>query len=73
MPKPVKLRRKPRIPAPPESVQREYVDIPTAAATVSVSAATIRRQLTKGTLKRYKFGARTLIRVSELMGQIKSA
>jgi excisionase family DNA binding protein len=49
---------------------QEFIDIPTAAGEVWVSDATIRRMLTQGRLKRFKFGSRTLIRRSELLNKI---
>ena len=62
----VRLNKKPRLMPPPSAPTAEYVDIPTAAALVAVSSVTIRRRLTENKLQRYKFGSRTLIRVSQL-------
>jgi hypothetical protein len=54
-----------------------FVDIPGAAALLCVSEATIRRYLTRKTLKRYKVGkgpnTRTLLNRDEVLSLIREA
>jgi hypothetical protein len=52
-------------------LEREYIDVPGAADFACCSKATIRRMLTAGELTRFKFGARTLIKVAELRGLVR--
>ncbi|MGH9727512.1 MAG: helix-turn-helix domain-containing protein [Candidatus Acidiferrales bacterium] len=51
----------------------EFLTCKEVAALLRMSEISIRRFLTRGTLKRYKCGARTLIRRSEAMGLIREA
>jgi excisionase family DNA binding protein len=52
---------------------RPFCDIPEASRIVRCSQATIRRLLTQKKLIRYKFGARTLIKTSELLALVRKA
>ena len=69
----VKLKTPPPLAPAPAPVEREFVDVPGAADFACCSKATIRRMLTAGELTRFKFGARTLIKVAELRGLVKKA
>jgi len=51
----------------------EFVTCKEAASMVKLSEVSIRRFLTKGKLRRYKVGSRTLIRLSEVLGLIREA
>ncbi len=53
-------------------IEREFVDVATAAGWTCASKATIRRMLTAGELTRYKFGSRTLIKIAELRSHVKA-
>jgi hypothetical protein len=60
----------------PAAVERrptdsEYVGITQAAQIIQVSEATIRRFLTQRKLKRFKIGARTIVKRSEVIGLIR--
>jgi excisionase family DNA binding protein len=68
---PRNLKTAPPVALAPEPVAREFIDIPGAAAFVCASKATIRRMLTAGELRRWKFGSRTLIKIEELRGKIR--
>lgn len=51
----------------------EFIAVSEARRLTRSSEATIRRYLTLKKLKRYKFGARTLVKRSELLGLIREA
>jgi hypothetical protein len=51
----------------------EYINVAEAADLLRLSEISIRRYLTKKVLVRYKAGARTLLRRSEVVGLIKQA
>jgi excisionase family DNA binding protein len=53
-----------------EAAER-LVSVPDAAAFLSVSEVTIRRNLTNKKLRRFKVGGRTLIKVGDLMALVK--
>lgn len=59
--------------AKPKSPDGEYLSCKEAAELVRLSEISVRRMLTRGTLKRYKLGARTLVSRSELMSLIRVA
>ncbi len=65
---PVQLKVKPQA---RELEEREFIDIPGAATWAYCSKQHVRRLLTEGKLTRYKFGARTLIKFSELHALVK--
>ena len=52
---------------------RQFCDVKEATEITKTSEATIRRKLTSGELRRYKFGSRTLIRTDELLSLVKEA
>lgn len=53
------------------TIEREFVDVAGAATWGYLSEAHIRRMLTDGKLTRYKLGARTLIKFSELRALVQ--
>lgn len=48
-----------------------WVSVKEAAQVQRRSEISVRRDLTKGRLRRFKCGARTLLRLSDVLGQIK--
>jgi excisionase family DNA binding protein len=50
-----------------------FVGVSAAAQLLQVSEATIRRFLTQRKLRRYKCGARTLVKREDLLGLVKEA
>lgn len=52
---------------------QEFITCKEAALLLKLSEISIRRMLTQRKLKRYKVGARTLIRLSEARGLIREA
>jgi excisionase family DNA binding protein len=48
-----------------------FLSVSKSAETYSVSQVTIRRLLTQGKLRRFKFGGRTLIKASDLQALIE--
>ncbi len=48
-----------------------YVDVKEAARLQLRSEISVRRDLTKGRLRRFKCGARTLLLLSDVLGQIR--
>jgi len=61
--------RKPAV-EPNSAIPGDLITCKEGAPIVRLSEISIRRMLTKGKLKRYKCGARTLISRSELLGLI---
>jgi excisionase family DNA binding protein len=57
--------------APASLNDPEYTSVAEAAALMTVSEETIRKMLTRKRLRRYKFGARTLISVAQLRALVK--
>lgn len=53
--------------------QRKYITVPEAAERLGLAPITIRKLLTAGKLHRYKVGARTLVRVSEVDALVRPA
>ena len=51
----------------------EVTDVETAGKMICVSGKTIRNWLSRGKLKRYKAGRRTLVKISEVMGLVREA
>jgi excisionase family DNA binding protein len=51
----------------------EVTDIETAGKMICVSGKTIRNWLSRGKLRRYKAGRRTLVKISEVMGLVREA
>jgi excisionase family DNA binding protein len=51
----------------------EFISVREAAGITKLSEVSIRRFLTRKTLRRYKVGARTLVRASEVLGLIREA
>lgn len=68
MPKPIK-----RPFQLPTGSDGDFVTCKQGADLLKLSEISIRRMLTKKLLKRYKVGARTLIRRSELLGLVREA
>jgi hypothetical protein len=56
---------------PATAIEREFLDIPSAAEWAYVSPQHVRRLLTERKLTRFKFGARTLIKFSELRSLVQ--
>jgi excisionase family DNA binding protein len=52
---------------------QKYITIREAAARLGLAPITIRKFLTAGKLRRYKVGARTLVRASEVDSLVKPA
>ena len=52
---------------------QEYITVAEAVRITKSSEPTIRRKLTTGELRRYKFGGRTLIRKSDIFRLIRVA
>jgi excisionase family DNA binding protein len=50
-----------------------YLSVDETAKFLTISQATVRFYLTKGKLKRYKLGSRTLIRLRDAEGLIREA
>jgi excisionase family DNA binding protein len=51
----------------------DLIDVPGAAEMLFVKRPTIRNWITRGKLKRYKVGGRTLLRRSELLALVREA
>lgn len=51
----------------------EYLGLPTGAALVDVSVATLRRWLTQKRLRRFKVGGHTVVKTTELLGLVREA
>lgn len=70
-----KIRQGGEMPEKQVAVQEdaEFVTVAEAVRLTRSSEPTIRRKLTEGELRRYKFGGRTLIKRSELLGLIREA
>lgn len=51
----------------------DVLDIESAGKLICVSGKTIRNWLSRGKLRRYKAGRRTLVRVSEVMALVRQA
>ncbi len=49
------------------------IRVPEAAQILGLSEISVRRFLTKGTLRRYKASGRTLLRLSDVLGMIREA
>lgn len=54
-------------------LQGQFVSVPEAAALLRISPVSIRRYLGQGKLKRYKVGARTLLKTSDVLGLVEAA
>lgn len=53
--------------------QQQFLSVQEAADLLRVSVVSIRRYLGQGKLKRYKVGARTLVRHSDVMALVREA
>jgi excisionase family DNA binding protein len=63
-----------RTPAAPIAIgEGEFITCKQAANLLKLSEISVRRLLTKKKLRRYKVGARTLIRASEVAGLVREA
>ena len=59
--------------APASLADPEFTSVAGAAALMTVSQETIRKMLTRKVLDRFKFGGRTLIKVSQLRSKVRKA
>jgi excisionase family DNA binding protein len=69
--KPIILKDPPTLSGADDRNLPRYLTIKEMAKFVNVSQAKIRLDLTKGRLKRYKYGQRTLIRLDDALSQIR--
>jgi excisionase family DNA binding protein len=67
------MRKIPAQRAAAPSASTDFITVKEAAALLKLSDISIRRFLTQKKLRRFKVGARTLIRVSEAMSLIREA
>jgi excisionase family DNA binding protein len=56
---------------PSATIQQNFITVKEAAGILKLSEISVRRFLTKRKLKRFKAGARTLIRLSEVLALIR--
>jgi len=55
----------------PIQAGQAYISVKQAAELLSISQVSIRRYLGQGKLRRFKFGARTLLRQSDVLGLVR--
>jgi excisionase family DNA binding protein len=67
------LRKEPELASADKKLLERYLTVPEAAQFLRISEATVRLHLTKKTLKRYKYGTRTLIRLRDAESLIREA
>jgi excisionase family DNA binding protein len=67
------LKEQPKLVGAADRILERYLTVRDAAEFLRVSEASIRLALTKKRLPHYKFGARTLIKLSDAEAQIRQA